>query len=299
MKILISGSTGLVGSELVPCLKDRGHEVVRLIRSEQQSSRQTLLWDPEHHELNPGDFEGFDAVIHLAGENIASGRWTPEKKRIIKDSRVMGTHMLCELFARVETPPKLLINASAIGYYGNQEDTVLDESSPSGKGFLAEVCRQWEAATEPAVRKGIRVVTLRTGIVLSPKGGALRKMLLPFKLGLGGVIGSGKQYMSWISIDDLMGVMLHIIGNEAVSGPVNAVAPHPVTNYEWTKTLGKVLKRPAVFPVPEFVVRFMLGEMADEMLLSSTRAVPQKLLAAEYAFLYPELEFALRHLLKK
>lgn len=299
MKILISGSSGLIGSELMPCLKDRGHEVVRLVRSESQLSDDALLWNPEHHELNPDDFEGFDIVVNLAGENLASGRWTVEKKKKIKDSRVMGTHMLCELFAHVENPPQLFISASAVGYYGNQGDRVNDENSFSGKGFLAEVCSQWEASTEPAILKGIRVVKLRTGVVLSPKGGALGKMLLPFKLGLGGVIGSGQQYISWISMDDYLGVILHIIGNDSIQGAVNAVAPNSVTNYELTKTLGKVLRRPTIFPLPAFVARFMLGEMADELLLSSTKVSPDKLISTGYSFLYPELESALIHMLDK
>ncbi|MGA8163974.1 MAG: TIGR01777 family oxidoreductase [Waddliaceae bacterium] len=299
MKLLISGSSGLIGSELVPFLKERGHRVVRLVRLESQLSDDTLLWNPEHHELNPKDFEGFEVVIHLAGENIASGRWTLEKKKKIKDSRVMGTHMLCELFAHVENPPQLLISSSAIGYYGNRGNQLNDENSSPGKGFLAEVCAQWEAATEPASHKGIRVVTLRTGVVLSPKGGALGKMLLPFKLGLGGVIGSGQQYVSWISMDDYLGVILHIIGNNSIQGPVNAVAPTPVTNEELTKTLGKVLKRPTIFPLPTFAAKFLAGEMADEMLLSSTRVSPEKLIETGYTFLYPELERALRHLLEK
>ncbi|NGX43064.1 MAG: Epimerase family protein [Chlamydiae bacterium] len=297
MKILITGSSGLVGSELVPCLRDRGHEVVRLVRFDSQLSDDTLLWDPEHRGLNPDDFEGFDVVINLAGENISTGRWTPEKKKKINDSRVLGTHMLCELLARLESPPKLLINASAVGFYGSQGDKVVDEESPPGEGFLAEVCQRWEAATEPAAQKEIRVVRLRIGVILTPKGGALERMLIPFKLGLGGVAGSGKQYFSWISIDDLLGVFLHVIGNESIRGPINAVSPNPVTNRELTKTLGKVLRRPTIFPLPAFVARFVLGEMADALLLSSTRASPGVLKHSGYSFIHPDLEGALRYLL--
>lgn len=298
MKVLISGSSGLVGSELVKALKNRGHEVVRLVRSEKQMGQGTLLWDPEHRELDPQNFEGFDAVVHLAGENISSGRWTNEKKRKIKDSRVLSTHMLSELMARLESPPKVHINASAIGYYGDTGDEVVDESSPPGEGFLAEVCQKWEAATRPSEQRGIRVVKLRIGVVLSKEGGALGKMLVPFKLGLGGVVGSGDQYMSWISIDDLVGVFLHVLGNSSIQGPVNAVAPHPVTNRKFTKTLGGVLKRPTIFPLPAFAARFIFGEMADALLLSSSRVAPEKLLETGYSFLYPDLSDALKHLLE-
>lgn len=299
MKILVSGSSGLIGSELIPCLKDREHHVVRLVRSDSQLAEDRILWDPEHQELNPEDFEGFDVVINLAGENIATGRWTPEKKKKIRDSRVLGTHMLCELLARLESPPKLLINASAIGYYGNQGDKVVNEDSPQGEGFLADVCKKWEDATEPAEQKGIRVVKLRIGVVLTPKGGALGKMLIPFKMGLGGVAGSGRQYFSWISMDDLMGVFLHVIGNDSIDGPLNAVTPNPVMNRELTKTLGRVLRRPTIFPLPAFIARFVMGEMADETVLSSCRVSPEVLKRSGYSFIYPELEIALRHMLEK
>lgn len=298
MRFLIKGSSGFIGSELVPCLKERGHEVIRLVRNEAELSDDTLLWDPQHSELKLEDFEGFDCVINLAGENIASGRWTEDKKKRIRDSRVMGTHMLCELLARLENPPKVLINASAIGYYGNQGDKVVSEDSHPGQGFLSGVCQDWEKATEPAEKKEIRVVKLRIGIVLAPNGGALGKMMIPFNLGLGGVIGSGEQYMSWISMDDLIGVFLHIVGNEGVEGPVNAVAPNPVTNREFTKTLGKVLRRPTIFPLPAFVAKFLFGEMADEMLLSSTRVSPDVLTLSGYSFLYPTLQGALEHMME-
>jgi uncharacterized protein (TIGR01777 family) len=298
MKFLVTGSSGLIGSDLVAALKDRGHQVIRLVRSEDQLSDNRLLWDPEHHELNMADFEGFDVVINLAGENIASGLWTEAKKKKIRDSRVLTTHMLCELLAMLNKPPKILVNASAVGYYGDRGDEILDENSLPGTGFLAEVCQKWEEATKPASDKGIRVILLRFGAILSSKGGVLGKMRLPFKLGLGGVIGSGKQYMSWISIDDLIGVVLHVISNDSLSGPVNTVTPEPVTNKEFTKTLGKTLNRPTILPVPAFAVKLIFGEMGDELLLSSTKAVPSKLEASDYTFLYPDLASALKHLLE-
>lgn len=299
MKILIAGSSGFIGSELLSCLRGRGHEVVRIVRSESQMTSDAILWDPQHHELTPKDFEGFDVLINLAGENVSEGRWTEEKKRKIKDSRLLGTRILCEMVTRLQSPPRLLISASAIGYYGSRGDQFLTEKSPPGKGFLAEVCKKWEAVTEPATIRGIQVVQLRIGVVLSPKGGALKKMLMPFKLGLGGVIGSGNQWVSWISMDDLMGVFLHIIGHSEIHGPVNAVAPNPVTNRKLTEEIGAILRRPTIFPVPEFLVRMMFGEMGEELLLSSTRVVPEVLNNTGYTFLYPELKDALAYMIEK
>jgi len=297
MKVLVTGSSGLIGSAIVSALEDRGHQIVRLVRFEKQKAENTLLWDPEHHELNLADFEGFDVVINLAGENVGNGRWTEAKKKKIRDSRVLTTHMLSELLVRLETPPRLLINASATGYYGDRGEHELDESSPPGEGFLAEVSQQWEDATQPASEKGIRVVLLRFGVVLSRKGGALAKILFPFRLGLGGVIGSGKQYFSWIAIDDVIGVILHVISHDSIVGPVNVTAPNPVTNQAFTKTLGKVLNRPTIFPLPAAIARIVMGEMADETVLNSIRAVPKKLESTGYTFLYPELESGLKHVL--
>jgi hypothetical protein len=240
-----------------------------------------------------------DAIVHLAGENIAGGRWTAARKARIRDSRVIGTRTLCETLARLSQPPKVLVSASAIGYYGDRGAEPLWENSTFGTGFLADVCRAWEEATQPAVQKGIRVVLLRLGIVLSPAGGALAKMLLPFKLGLGGVLGRGNQYMSWIALDDVAGAMAHTLVTDTLQGPVNAVAPYPVTNREFTRTLGRILRRPTVFPLPAFAARLVFGEMADALLLASTRVEPKRLLATQYVFRYPELDGALRHLLGK
>ena len=297
MKILITGASGFIGTELLAYLRGRGHEVRHVVRTEAQLKEDSILWDPQHHELVPADFEGFDVLIHLAGENIMGGRWTPEKKRKIKESRVMGTRILCELISRLQSPPRLLISTSAIGFYGNRGNEIVSEDSPPGKGFLAEVCQKWEKATEPAIKRGIRVVKLRIGLVLSPKGGALGKMLIPFKLGLGGKIGSGKQWMSWISMDDLMGIFLHIIGRSEIQGAVNAVAPNPVTNQTMTKVLGHALHRPTIFSIPTFAVSLIFGEMGNEMFLCSTRVAPNVLAQTGYSFLYPELDGALNRML--
>jgi uncharacterized protein len=298
MKVLITGSTGLVGSALCQSLVQAGHEITRLVRESPRSRQPEISWDPSKGTIETEKLEGFDAVVHLAGENIAGGRWTEKQKARILQSRVQGTQRLAEALAKLKAKPKVFIAASAIGYYGDRGDEVLDENSGPGHDmFLVEVCQAWEAATLPASTAGIRVVNLRLGVVLSADGGALAKMLLPFKLGAGGVLGSGKQYMSWIALDDVLGAITHTIKNNELSGPVNAVTPHPVTNYQFTKTLGKVLKRPTVLPMPAFTARLAFGQMADELLLSSARVQPKKLEESDYQFLYPELESALRHVL--
>jgi hypothetical protein len=299
MRIAVSGASGLVGSALAPFLTTAGHQIVRLVRSAPRPDSDELQWDPERGVQDLTRLEGIDAVVHLAGANIADGRWTPERKRLIRESRVKGTRALCEALATLSNPPKTLICASAIGYYGNRGVDVLREDSAPGAGFLAEVCKEWEAATQPAAAKGIRVAHARMGVVLTSAGGALAKMLLPFRLGVGGVIGDGSQYMSWIALDDVIGALHHVLITEDVRGPVNIVTPTPVTNHEFTKTLGRVLKRPTVLPVPAFAARLGFGEMADELLLASTRVEPRRLLATGYEFRYPTLEEALRQVLGK
>jgi len=245
----------------------------------------------------PARLDGVDAVVHLAGANIAAGRWTPARKAEIRRSRVEGTRSLCEALSRLAHPPTVLVSASAVGYYGNRGTETLTEESPAGTGFLADVCRAWEAAAQPVSQAGIRVVNLRFGMILSPLGGALAKMLLPFKLGAGGRIGSGEQFMSWIALDDAIGAIQYALGEESVRGPVNAVAPAPVSNTDFTRTLARVLRRPALFPLPAFAARLLFGEMADALLLGGARVMPARLQAAGYGFRFPELEGALRHLL--
>ena len=289
MRIAVTGSSGLVGSALVPSLLSAGHEVVRLKRPEQ--------WDPDRGTIDASVFSGANAVVHLAGENIASGRWTAARKQQILDSRVNGTKLIAETISRIDPPPRVLVSASATGYYGDRGSEVLREESPSGNGFLSEVCRQWEAATGAATRQGVRVVHLRTGLVLSAHGGAIGRMLFPFKLGVGGKIGSGNQYWSWISLDDVCGVIVHCIQAAGLHGPVNTVSPSPVTNFEFTKTLGRVLGRPTIFPLPAFAARLAFGEMADALLLASARVEPTKLIASRFVFKHKELGPTLRYLL--
>lgn len=295
LHILVTGSTGFVGSALVPFLAAGGHRITRLVRATPEHRIAEVQWDPETGVMDAARLEGLDAVVHLAGENIAAGRWTAEKKAKIRDSRVDGTRLLCDSLAGLKQPPKVLACASAIGYYGDRGDELLTEESASGTGFLSEVCREWEAAAKPAVQKGIRVVHLRFGMVLSGAGGALARLLPPFKMGLGGVLGTGHQYIGWIALDDLLDVIVHVLTTEALQGPVNAVTPNPVTNQEFTRTLGRILSRFTLFPIPASAVRLTFGEIADEVLLASQRVQPTRLLATGYRFRYPDLEGALRH----
>ena len=297
MKILVSGSHGLVGKALVRSLTNDGHEIIRLVRS--QPAPGEVEWKPDQGRIDVEHLEGIDAVVHLAGESIASGRWTEEKKKTIRDSRVQGTGLLSDAIARLSRPPSVFISASAIGYYGDRDDELLNEKSAPGKDFLSSVCVEWERATRPAAEKGIRTVCARFGIILDPDDGALAKMLPPFRMGVGGRIGDGKQWMSWIALDDVIKGLKFLIEDQSVNGPANFVAPNPVTNAEFTKTLGRVLSRPTIFPVPVFGVRLAFGEMADALLLSSQRVEPGVLKDKGFSFSWPTLEPALRTLLHK
>jgi uncharacterized protein (TIGR01777 family) len=300
MKIVVTGATGLVGSALVPSLVANGHSVVRLVRRQSNAAAGNVtdaLWQPDRGEIDVAALAGCAAAVHLAGENISEGRWTAEKKRRIIESRVKGTRLISETLARLDPRPRVLVSASATGFYGDRGDELLDEGSTSGKNFVAEVCREWEAATEPARAAGIRTAVVRFGIVLAREGGALPKMMTPIKLGVGGRLGSGRQYFSWITIDDAVAAIRHALENDAVSGPVNLVSPQPVTNAEFTKALGRALDRPTLFAVPAFAARLAFGEMADELLLASARVEPARLKATGFEFKHPTLEAALRDLI--
>jgi len=297
MKILVTGSTGLVGSAVVPFLTTGGHQVVRLMRGTSTTTADQISWNPTQGTIEANKLEGIDAVVHLGGDNIAHGRWTDSKKQLIRDSRVQSTHLLAKTLASLSKPPRVLLSASAIGFYGDRGDEVMTEASSPGSSFLCNVCREWEEATAPAREAGIRVINLRIGVVLTPKGAALKKMLTPFKLGLGGVVGSGRQWWSWVALDDVLRAILFCLSNETVSGPVNCVAPECLTNRDFTKTLGRVIRRPTLFPMPAFIVKTIFGEMGEELLLGSNRIAPNKLLQSGYQFAHPQLEPALRHLL--
>jgi uncharacterized protein len=300
MKILIAGASGLIGKALKDSLEQSGNQVICLVRSRAEVSDRAIFWDPEHGLVDIASLEGFDAVVNFAGENIFSGRWTSFKKKRILNSRVESTKTLVNALIRLQKPPKVFINASAIGFYGDRGDEICTEESRMGSGFLADVCRQWEAAAMPAQEKGIRTVLLRTGIVLSPEGGALSKMLPPFKAGLGGKLGSGKQYVSWIAIEDLIGIILFVIGNDRIQGPVNAAVPDAIKNEDFSAILGNVLNRPTMLSVPVFALKLLLGnEMAEETVLASTYVEPKKLMEAGYEFKYLDLEKALNDILEK
>lgn len=300
MTIAVSGASGLVGSALSKAIIDRSWKLRRLVRGNSSGGQgANIPWNPESGLVNFTGLSGVDAIVHLAGDNIANGRWTPAKKLRIRDSRVNVTQRLCKSLAAMSNPPRVLVCASAIGYYGDRGDHPLGESELPGRGFLPEVCTQWERATQPAVDAGIRVVQMRIGVVLSPDGGALKQMLLPFQFGLGGKIGSGRQYWSWISLPDLVRSILLAVEEESLAGPVNAVAPDAVTNSEFTRVLGRVLRRPTLFPLPGFMARLVLGEMADELLLASIRVAPEQLQKHGFKFEHPDLETALRAVLNR
>lgn len=303
MKILITGASGLVGDALVKFLSSGGHQVFKLTRDDITENNQ-IYWHPSESSSDTGfvnreALEGFDAVIHLAGENIANGRWTKEQKQKIYDSRVSGTKFLVDELLKLNNPPKVLISASATGFYGHSDIESFNEDSPVGSGFLSDTCIAWEKESRRAEEKGIRVVNTRFGIILDPKAGALAKMLPLFALGGGGILGSGKQWMSWVALDDVIGAIHHSLMNDNISGAVNVVSPEPVTNAEFTKTLAKVLNRPALFPAPALALRLVLGEMADALLLSSTKVEPKVLQDTNYEFSFARLESALRHMLGK
>lgn len=296
MKIVVSGSTGLIGSALTPVLASQGHEIVRLVRRPPAAGERAVAWDPERGTIDRAGLEGIDVVIHLAGESVI-GRWSPAKKQRIRGSRVQGTRLVSDTIAGLTRPPKVLLAASAIGYYGDRGAEELTEQSAPGEDFLALVARDWEAATTSATRAGIRAVNMRFGVVLTPTGGALAKMLPAFHLGLGGPVGSGNQYFSWIALDDLIRAIVHVLATTSLVGPVNITAPTPVTNRDFAKALGTVLGRPVVIAVPGFALRVAFGSEAAAMLQSSQRVLPARLLASGFRFSFDAVEPALRHLL--
>lgn len=298
MRILVSGSTGLIGRALVLHLESEGHDVTRLVRPESSDAAagDSVRWAPSRGELDPAQVEGFDAVVHLAGESIDQ-RWTERTKRRIRESRIDGTELLADTLAGLDDPPAVLLSASAVGYYGDRGDAWLEEDDASGDLFISDVCRQWEAVAQAASENGVRVVTLRTGIVLSREGGALPRMLPPFRVGVGGHLGSGDQYMSWVTRDDAVRIVRFLLETESVEGPVNVCAPNPVTNRVFTEALGSALGRPTALWVPGFAVRLMFGQMGEELLLASQRVRPAKLAESGYTWRYPDVADALEHVL--
>ncbi len=295
MKVAVTGSSGLIGSSLVSFLSEKNVTVIKILRENPKDN--DISWRPEDGDWDSAFAGGIDGIVHLAGENVASGRWTRVKKEKIRNSRIEGTKRLCEHILKLPTPPSVFVCASAIGYYGNRGMEFLNEISSRGSGFLPDVCLGWEEATEPVSKAGIRVVNVRFGIVLSKDGGALAKMLTPFKMGMGGKIGSGTQYMSWVAMDDVTGAIYHTLVTDSLKGPVNVTAPNPVTNKEFTNILGKAINRPAVMPMPAFAAKLAFGEMANDLLLASTKVAPKKLSDSGYEFQYPELKPALKHIL--
>ena len=302
MDVVVTGSSGLIGSALGPALARAGHRMIPMVRSATKKG-DALRWDPERATIDAGGLEGTHAVVNLAGESIGEKRWNDAQKARIRDSRIKGTRLLAETLAKLQQPPSVLVSGSAVGYYGDRGDEILTEASPPGTGFLAELARDWEEATASAEAAGIRVAHLRTGIVLAAGGGALKKMLTPFKLGLGGRLGSGRQWMSWIALDDEVGAIVHLLGDGAGTAPagaVNATAPNPVINADLTRALGEQLKRPTVLPVPKAGLRLLLGgEMAEELLLGGQRALPTRLLDSGYQFAFPDLRSALERVLAR
>jgi uncharacterized protein (TIGR01777 family) len=298
MRIIISGATGLVGAELARTLRDEGHNVARLVRAGNATTGH-IPWDPRAAKVDLAPLEGADAFVSLNGASIGGGRWTPERKNLLRSSRVSTTRFLVDTFSRLTQKPRAFLSASAIGFYGSRGDEVLTETSTSGTDFLSGLSREWEQEAQRAESFGIRTAILRFGIILSSRGGALSRMLTPFKMGVGGRLGDGKQWMSWIALDDVIGIICCAIADSQVKGAVNVVAPNPVQNSEFTRVLAKVLRRPAIFPAPAFVLRLTLGEMADALVLASQRVRPEKLLGSRYKFRFEHLEPALRAALAK
>ena len=298
MKVLITGASGLVGTELQKSFAENGYEMMLATRKE-PTDEHHIQWSIADGFADPAKLEGLDAVVHLAGENVSGLRWTDEKKKAIRDSRVLGTRNVVDAISKLKDRPRVFVSSSAIGFYGERGDEEVTESSASGDNFLAGVCKEWESESRRAEDAGIRTVLLRTGIVLSKDGGALGTMLTPFKLGVGGVVGSGKQWMSWISMADHIAVINYVIENENIRGAVNSVSPHPATNQEFTKTLGLVLYRPTFLPLPEFAVSMVFGEMGDALLLASTKVLPKRLQDAGFKFKYPDLKPAIEHALSE
>jgi len=300
VKVLVSGGTGFIGTSLVPALQQAGHEISFLSRRPTLSlpgGARSFHWDPRAGALDGEALEGVDAIVHLAGESIAGGIWTAARRRRILDSRVQGTRLLAERAAALSAPPRVFVSASAIGYYGDRGDEVLTERSGGGSGFLAEVCRAWELSAAPAAARGIRTVYLRVGVVLDATGGALAAMLPIFRLGLGGPMGSGRQWVSWVALQDVIGAIVFALSCDRLSGPANVAAPEPARNREFARAVGHALGRPALLPAPAFALRLVLGAMADEALLASARVSPSALLAAGYTFQFPSLAGALGSLL--
>jgi uncharacterized protein len=299
LRVAVTGSTGLIGTALVASLRTAGHDVVRVVRGAEPHGERTLRWDPDAGTIDAGGLDGVDGVVHLAGASIAGGRWTEERKRLILESRTRGTSLLAETLAGLRAPPPVLISGSAMGYYGNRGDEILTEDSKRGDGFLADVCAAWEAAAEPAAKAGIRVATIRTSLVLSLDGGAFPRLVKLTRFGLGGRLGSGRQWWSWITLDDQVAAIRFLLEHGEVSGPMNLASPNPVTNADFAALLGRLLRRPTVLPTPSFGAKLMLGEMGEELLLYSQRMRPAALVRAGFSFGHPDLEPALRFLLDR